>query len=76
MSACRERVPVEANTCHLAAGESGTQAAEGPVVLVDNGHAVPGINQGVGQRDAHAPATHDHKMRHMCLLKRLSHVAA
>ena len=59
-----ERVLVKANAGDLAPAKTGAQAPEGPLVLVDDGHRVPGVLQGVGQGGAHTAATHDHKMCH------------
>jgi hypothetical protein len=57
--------PVKANAGDLPSAEGGTQAPEGPLILVNDGHRMPGIVQRVGQRHAHASAPHDDVMGHL-----------
>ena len=66
-----ERFPVEADAGDLAAGETGPEPPEGTVVLVDDRDRMAGVLQGVRQGCPNTATTHDHEVRHTCLLKLL-----
>jgi hypothetical protein len=67
-----EGVPVEADPGDLAAREALAEPAESPVVLVDDGHGMPGVLKGVRERGPHPATSHDHEVRHQYLLMFLS----
>jgi hypothetical protein len=57
-------VAVKADAGDFPAGEARAEAAEGAVVLVDDGHRVAGILERVRQGGPDASTTHDHEVRH------------
>ena len=63
-----QRVPVKADAGDLPAGEARAEPPEGAVVLVDDGHRMAGVLQRVRQGCPDTATTHDHEVRHTCLL--------